>query len=228
MKNLASLFLIITFVFVFQTCKHDYILILPTEPPPNGADTLICFESEVLPIFQSNCAIAKCHDAQTHEEDIVLDNYNNIMKEGIKKGDAYASKIYTVLFKSDPEERMPPDPYLPLPDYAKILIGRWINQGAQNTVNCAPSCDSSVYTFSQQVKPILQTSCIGCHTGPNAGGSIDLTTYNNVKTQVTNGKLWGSINFLNGFSAMPKNGNKLSACKLTIIRKWIEAGALNN
>ena len=73
--------------------------------------------------------------------------------------------------------------------------------------------------------PILQTNCYGCHSGPGASGGIVLTSYDDVLTLVDNGKLWGSINFSQGFTGMPYNGNKLSECDIAKIGAWINAGA---
>lgn len=74
----------------------------------------------------------------------------------------------------------------------------------------------------------MQNNCTGCHNPASLGGGIDLSTYTTVKASVTSGRLWGTINWTAGFSAMPKGGNKMPACQITQIKKWIDAGALNN
>jgi cytochrome c553 len=109
----------------------------------------------------------------------------------------------------------------------KSIIQKWINQGAKNNA-CAGRCDSTVFTFSGAVKPLIDNKCVGCHNASNLGGGIDLSTYATVKVVALNGKLLGSIKQQSGFSAMPKNGNKLSDCEITQVNKWITAGALNN
>ena len=80
------------------SCTHEPFLVedegtVPVDPgcTTNGK---VCFESNVLPIFQSSCARSGCHDATTREEDYVLDSYANIVKRGIKPGDANESKLY--------------------------------------------------------------------------------------------------------------------------------------
>ena len=35
-----------------------------------------------------------------------------------------------------------------------------MNEGAQNTVDYAPICDTTIFTFSQGVKTILNANCI--------------------------------------------------------------------
>lgn len=98
--------------------------------------------------------------------------------------------------------------------------------GTPNTV-----CDTSVTQFSTEIKPILQSSCLTCHSNSAAlgsGGGIKLQDYADVKTSVLNGKLVGSIDHSSGFSAMPKGGGKLSDCNILIIKTWIARGTLNN
>jgi mono/diheme cytochrome c family protein len=92
------------------------------------------------------------------------------------------------------------------------------------------TCDTTAAsTYSAVVLPILNSSCNSCHGGSaSAGGGINLDTYTSVKAQVTNGKLMGSINHSAGYSAMPKNGAKMSACNIAKINRWIAAGSLNN
>jgi hypothetical protein len=184
----------------------------------------VCFESSVLPIFISSCARSGCHDAITRKEGFVLDTYNNIIRKGISPGNASESELYKVLFESG-EDMMPPDG--PLTQAQKDLIKNWINQGAKNTVDCDCNCDPTKFTYSGTIQPLLNNQCVGCHKPGSLGGNIDLSTYNSVKVQVTNGKLLGSVTHAVGFSPMPK-GNKLSDCQITQITNWINAGALNN
>ncbi len=212
---------------LLTACKHE----IPQTPGGGGSgggSNEICFESDILPIFQSNCAKSGCHDAITREEGYRLDNYGNIVAKGIRPGNAAGSKVYRVLLESG-NDRMPPPPNAPLSAEQIGKIADWINQGARNSTGCAPVCDTSTFTFSGKVRPILQTHCLGCHNGSTStGGFIDLSTYDGVKEQADLEALMGSISHTAGFSAMPKNGAKLSDCKIATIRKWIAAGAPNN
>ncbi|MBN8577770.1 MAG: hypothetical protein J0L66_12565 [Cytophagales bacterium] len=90
---------------------------------------------------------------------------------------------------------------------------------------CTPLTSS---TFSANVLPLLNNRCNNCHGGSNPSAGIDLTTYAKVLKYVNDGSLMGSINFSSGFSPMPKNSGKMSACDIQKIRLWIEAGSLNN
>jgi Planctomycete cytochrome C/Cytochrome C oxidase, cbb3-type, subunit III len=212
------------------SCMHDPF-IDPSSLNNGEANTpgcttggTICFESSVLPIFISSCARSGCHDAITREEGYVLDNYDNIVRKGIKPGNANDSKLYEVLFESG-DDRMPPD--APLSQAQKDSIAAWINQGAKNTVNCNCSCDPSKFTYAAIVQPIITNQCVGCHKPGSLGGNIDLSTYSLVKVQVDNGKLLGSITHAVGYAPMPQ-GTKLSDCQITQIKTWIDSGAPNN
>lgn len=209
---------------ILFSCKHE-IPTLPVTPDPGTGP--VCFENEVLPIFQSYCAKSDCHDVATAADSYVLDSYSNIIARGVRPGNAADSKLYEVLIESG-DDRMPQSPNDPLSAAQINSIARWINEGALNTTGCAPVCDSSSFTYSGNVKPILQTHCLGCHSGAaTAGGFIPLDTYNGVKDMVNGNLLLPAIEQTGSFP-MPKNGAKISDCKITIITKWIEAGAQDN
>ena len=90
-------------------------------------------------------------------------------------------------------------------------------------------CDTSNSTYTLVVQPALQTyGCVGCHSGSAPSGNILLNSYAAVKTYVQNGKLYGSIAHMGGYSAMPQGGNKMPICEINKIKAWIDAGALNN
>ncbi|MBS1543665.1 MAG: hypothetical protein JST14_08535 [Bacteroidetes bacterium] len=90
---------------------------------------------------------------------------------------------------------------------------------------CAPV---TTVSYSKDIVPILSQYCLSCHSGTFASGGIPLDTYTSVKRYADNGQLLGSVQWTSGYSPMPKNGNKLSSCKVGLIQKWIEAGAPNN
>ena len=190
--------------------------------------TKIYFQQQVLPILVSNCAMSGCHDDATHKEGVVLTSYQKVMATTeVRPGNPGNSKLYKVIVDPDPGDRMPEPPQNPLTQQQIQVIYAWIQQGAQNLV-CENMCDSSLFTFSGAIQPLIQSKCQGCHSGVNAQGGIDISTYQLLKAKVIDGKLWGSINQLPGYSPMPKNGAKLSDCEIKQFQKWIAAGSLNN
>src|SRR6187397_1863891 len=108
MRSLGWLILLI----LVGGCVHDS-LVAPDGPgtypiPGCTSNDTVCFESNVLPIFVSACAIAGCHDAKSHKEGYRLDSSAYIVNKGVQPGNANGSKLYDVLFGSG-EERMPPN-----------------------------------------------------------------------------------------------------------------------
>jgi len=208
-------------------CTHEPVLLAEEEKPVVPGCTTngeVCFESNVLPIFIASCARSGCHDATTREEDLVLDTYTHIVREGIVPGDAEESKLYKVLFETG-EDQMPPD--APLTQAQKDSIRLWINQGAKNTVDCACACNTSSFAYGAVIEPILANKCVGCHKPGYLGGGINLVGYSNVKVQADNGFLAGVITHAGGYLPMPQGG-KLPECEIGLILQWIAAGAPNN
>lgn len=217
-------------------CVHDPF---PAIPPPlevnpgneYGGTTPdckyvgVCFESSVLPIFQSSCAKSGCHDANT-QNDYNLTTYETIMRKGIVPGSAASSKLWKVT-GLEPDDIMPPPPNAALSTAQRDSIAKWINEGAKNTTKCNCSCDTTKFNFAANISPLMTAYCVGCHNPNSAGGNIILTTYPDVQAVALNNKLMGSITHTVGYKPMPQGG-KLSSCQIIQIQKWVDAGALNN
>lgn len=82
--------------------------------------------------------------------------------------------------------------------------------------------------FTADVLPLLNARCNNCHAGSSPSAGIKLNSYTEVVKYVNNGTLMGSINHSSGFSAMPKNGSKMSSCDIKKIQGWIDSGIPNN
>jgi hypothetical protein len=196
------------------SCQHEVL------PKVNASD--ICFERDVLPIFVSNCAMSGCHDAGTAAEDYILTNYATIMAEGIRPGRPENSKIWEEI----EENEMPPNH--PLTAEQKSIIKTWIAAGAPNGVNCTSNCDSSKFTYSEAVSPIITKNCVGCHQYPSASGSVDLSSYQGVRDIAKSGAFVHSVQGTNGYKKMPPSGAGLSECEINQIKKWVANGAQQN
>jgi hypothetical protein len=222
-------------ILVLASCTHEPANIIPGTGgggtgggTGGGGNTSICFESDVLPIFQSSCAKSGCHDAASRQGGYILTDYANIIRKGIRPGNAGGSKIFQVIVTTDPGDRMPQPPNPALTTAQINLIGEWINEGALNTSNCGNTCDTSLFTYSGAVKITLQNNCYGCHNAATANAGLNLTDYTVVKTNVLNGRIQGSVKHTAGYVAMPQGSPKLSDCKIKQIDKWAQAGAPNN
>ncbi len=219
-------------LILLNSCKHEIPVPIDngnTTPPPvvdtTGPVLRACspdsvyFANEIFPLISSTCAMSGCHDAVSHREGVNLTSYTRIVYY-VKKGNATGSSLYRIIASGE----MPPS--IPWTSDQLSKLQKWINQGANN--NICDMCDSTNITYSTGIKPVIQNKCQGCHNPSSLGGGIDLSTYAGVKASATSGKLYGSIMWASGYSAMPKGGIKMSACEITQFKKWIDAGALNN
>jgi hypothetical protein len=94
--------------------------------------------------------------------------------------------------------------------------------------NCV---DTTIFTYSGGVQPILSKYCYTCHSNSSAtsmGGGIKLQDYADVKSKATAGNLYGSMAHSGSYSQMPKGSAQLADCYLTVVKKWIAAGMNNN
>jgi len=163
-----------------------------------------------------------CHNATDHRAGYDLSNYDGIMK-GVTAKHPLQSPVYTTINGSNPS--MPVGQKLDQKDISYIKI--WIKMGANNSSNCN-ACDTTKFAYSSRIQPMLANWCVGCHNSTNSGGGYDLSTYNGVVTAITNNRLLGSLNHESGYSAMPKNTNKLSDCDLKAFTNWVNAHYPNN
>jgi len=213
--------------------RHQRYVIINLFNYDPSTDTGICFRRDILPIFNSNCAVSGCHNKGTAKEGYILDSYQNIVRKGIKPRNLNDSKIYKVITNPSNEEddRMPPPPRKRLTTQQISLIARWIAEGAVDK-ECSDTpiggCDTTTVTYAKTIVPVLELNCIGCHSNVDPQGKITLEGYQNVKILVDNGKIIGAIKHLPKFVPMPDNNMKLSDCNLRQLEIWISNGAPNN
>ncbi len=195
----------------------------------------VCFESEILPIFQTSCAISGCHD-QGGESGYIFTSYTNIIK-AVVPGKPEARPAYTSLIKIWAGEGMMP-PGQPLSEYNRTLIRVWIHQGAKNTT-CQP-IDSLTYEnpracFQRDILPVLLSSCaiIECHDAITAKEGYKFVNYSNTLKAVnisnpTESKLYRMITQSSSEDIMPPPPyNPLPRAQIDSILSWIQSGALN-
>lgn len=239
MKRYASVLLLLSAMLIIgYGCKHKPEVVPQTNNSNNGNnnggngngngadDTTLCFERDILPIFKSNCTQSGCHDAISRQDGYQFTDYNSIVSKNFVAGNADATELYEKITEDKADKIMPPPPNNALTADQIALIRRWINEGAKNTTGCPTKCDTNTYTYSGAVQPILAKNCYGCHTGSGASGGIVLDNYADVKLSAND--IVGAIRHDFGFSAMPRDANKLQDCEIRQVEKWVEAGKLNN
>lgn len=89
-------------------------------------------------------------------------------------------------------------------------------------------CLPAEVSFSEQVVPILEGHCVGCHNTSSSSGSVVLDNYNDIVGVAENGELLCSIEHGTTCSPMPKNAAKLDNCSIATIATWIDEGLLQN
>lgn len=91
-------------------------------------------------------------------------------------------------------------------------------------------CDTTTpVTYTASVVPLLQQYCYSCHGGTaSSGAGILMGTYGTDKAMALNGSLYGSISHAGAYSPMPKGQSKMTDCQISKVKKWIDAGSLNN
>jgi hypothetical protein len=86
-----------------------------------------------------------------------------------------------------------------------------------------PECETSV-SFSQEVMPMLQANCVGCHNG---GQPPNLTTHASVSAAADNVLARISLNEGDAL-LMPLGGPRFHQDSIRKIKCWIEQGKLDN
>jgi len=106
---------------------------------------------------------------------------------------------------------------------------------AAPTAGSTPSGSTAQVSFTKDILPILQNSCVSCHGGEKTSKGLDLKTFASLMTGSQNGavvvagdasnsKLIQSIQS----GKMPKRGGPLPADQIQLLVNWVNAGATNN
>ncbi len=232
------------FLFVLFACKHETIApTVDTKPVPvtgggSSSNTnpsspttpvtgdTVCFNNQVLPLFQTYCASSGCHTAGAilgDDGNFVLTDYFNIM-QGISPNNPGNSKYYTVI-----GGKMPPANSPQLSATQVATIAKWINQGALNTVcSASATCDTTKYTYTNGISQIFSTYCNGCHGTAPGSANVVLSDYASAKTTLTAVTATTFLNAINFKSATPAMNmppaGQLSSCQVTQITKWVNSG----
>ncbi len=176
-----------------------------------AADT-ICFSRDILPMLNSNCAMSGCHDASA-AGGFKLTTAAGVLK-GVKAGSPSTSSIYREINSGS----MPRSPWKRLPDSLKTRLSAWITAGAK-TAECVEAfCDTSNVTYAKDIKPIIQTACVGCHQTTSAEGGFHMDV--DATNQENKVRIYESAAHINGAAAMPRNIAQLSACQIAKLRIW--------
>jgi mono/diheme cytochrome c family protein len=210
-----------------NSCQHDGI-------PADQFDQ-ICFEADVLPIFQNSCA--SCHGPSRNEAGLDFSTYTGIMK-AITAGNADKSKAYQSITST--LQLMPPDNALPASK--RTIIRLWIEQGAKETTcgttggNGGTKSGTLWACYDRDIQPILMSSCAvsGCHNATSHKEGIDFSSYTKTLGTISKGNPGGSKMYKAITASQssedfmpPKPYSALSKAAIDTIYSWIKRGGLN-
>lgn len=205
---ISGLIIFLILLFIHYSCRKDKYVVP------------ICYDTDIQPILTSKCTMSGCHNGIDKAEGLDLTSYNAFLNSEEK------DEILKVINKG----KMPPSGYVPLTLEEKEKIKRWaaLNYGKGDcNINTSTACDTTNVTYTNTIKPIFDTYCVGCHNVGNASGGYALDTYVGSVNCANSGRLMGSIQWLTGYSTMPKGDAKLSDCNIAKIQKWINSGKPN-
>ena len=236
-----STLLFVCFLFFFQSsCVHEPVLPkmenpidtmhVDTSSLPACDSNRLYFDLDILPILNNSCSIEGCHNTTSAAAGVILVNYDSIVNTTeLSPFNLSETEIFSVLISDNPDERMPPESAGSLSAEEIQLIAQWILEGADD-MKCNPyfNCNIMDVSFMNDIRPIIQSNCEGCHSGQSPGGGILLNNYENIRIVAADGSLFGSINWESNYVPMPQGSEKLSDCEIGKIKSWIEAGSLNN
>ena len=111
-------------------------------------------------------------------------------------------------------------------------IGKLQDSLTQNYQAALCDTTTAVISYSTDIIPVMNTSCGASNTACHSSGAasmVYLDFWAGVNFSASTGKFLSSIIWDGTASNMPKNStNKLSACEIKKITKWVNMGAPNN
>jgi hypothetical protein len=229
----AGIILLLVPVLV-PSCTHE----------PAGIENMdtVCFNTQILPILQTSCAMSGCHDGS--QEGFSASDYESVMRS-VVAGKPRSSKLYTVLSTLYGENMMPPNH--PLTKDQRMLIEIWILQGAPKKICTADTTGggggggggvilSDSVCFVQKILPVLVSSCgtTGCH---DASSQREGYVFADYATIVHKGILPFNANGSRVYKAITNSGEDrmppsgytaLTSKQIADLKTWINDGALNS
>ena len=79
--------------------------------------------------------------------------------------------------------------------------------------------------FAQEIEPLINQYCIGCHSAGSSYGGYNLEGHSNIANQSQ--QILGAMQ-ADGFQLMPIGGPALNDTLIQRFRCWIEQGKLDN
>ncbi|MCI0363074.1 MAG: hypothetical protein L0219_04285, partial [Phycisphaerales bacterium] len=192
--------------------------------------------AEIESLLATSCA--SCHSGGKAAGGLRLDSLAEVAKGGasgpaVVPGNVGASPLFLRVVTSDRILRMPLAE-APLSTEKTALLKSWIENGADGMPRAPvePPVD-----FVRDVKPILEASCFGCHSGATPKSQLRLDS----KAGAMKGGLGGPVIVAGNSEAsrlihhvegrgdaqrMPLGGAPLQGEQIATLKRWIDGGAV--
>ena len=93
----------------------------------------------------------------------------------------------------------------------------------------APCEGDECVSYAEDIVPLMEAHCTGCHSGNAPSSGLDLTTHANVSQSATEGDLTRVLRLpVSNPLFMPYFGDPLPEEDIQRIERWTEQGAPNN
>ena len=77
--------------------------------------------------------------------------------------------------------------------------------------------------YTENVAPILESNCTGCHSGPTPTAGLSLDSYASVYAAIKSGNIWDRVTRVQGSPGfMPNGGTKLLDANLEILQTFFD------
>ena len=104
-----------------------------------------------------------------------------------------------------------------------ILFSGCENNVEENSEDNPADCTEVETYYTENVAPILESNCTGCHSGPTPTAGLSLDSYSNVRAAIKTGDVLDRVNRNSGDGGfMPNGGTKLSDTNLEILQTFFE------
>lgn len=104
-----------------------------------------------------------------------------------------------------------------------ILFSGCENNVEENSEDNPVDCTEVETYYTENVAPILESNCTGCHSGPTPKAGLSLDSYSNVRAAIKTGDVLDRVTRVQGSPGfMPNSGTKLSDANLEILQTFFD------
>lgn len=187
----------------------------------------IVYNDDIQPLFNANCI--ECHNSTDLAGNIDLSegkSFASLIENGLIDTLSPSQSTFYTALDAQHSTTFSDDIY--------ETIENWIEQGA-----VGPPVIPSVVSFANDIQPVFNAKCTGCHGSPSGSAGLDLSEGNSYTALQGNGNRdeISSVPFLN--SEIPESSGlyiiltgyhdgKVTSDELTLITLWMSQGAEDN